>query len=144
MVYSLFYDGSFFGYEGLQVDACVASATQERTQLQLTSTNEVCCANLDHLAEFGDRLPSNVQEVARQRVQNKVNSLSTCYLHYLFQKAVIRGPKNVSPGKTKVLDKVCSFRLSADSGVDIRLRRLRKLQSRKADVPSSIMDQNGL
>lgn len=144
MVHSPLYDGSLLSYEGLQVDACVAPATQERTQLQLTGTNKVCCTNFNHLAEFGDRLPSSVQEIARQRVQSKVDSLSTCCLHDLFQEAGIRGPKDLSPGKTKVLDEVCSFRLGADSDVDIRLRRFRKLQGGKADVPSGIMDQNGL
>lgn len=144
MTLSLFADGLPLEAHLVHVDTTVASVGHEDVHVKLSRAQEVSLANLDHLAELGNTSPSGVKQLARERVEDEVNSNATSLSGDSLDKAVVSRVEDPVSRDAKGIHEVVDLDLAANCNVDLGSKHSCDLDGRNTYATTGTVDENRL
>jgi hypothetical protein len=126
------------------VDTTIPAIHFEGIHCKLAMSNEVPLADLEHRPKFGNTGPRRMKQLARQGVENEVNTASIRRVQNLGLEGVVSGVEDALAEYTVMLDKVFDLLGAANGCEYLGADHLTYLNCSKTNAAASRMNEDGL
>jgi hypothetical protein len=112
-------NGRSFQRQRRHVDTTVRPIQEKRCHLEVSITNNVSLADLDHFAKFGDTSPGCVEKRSGERIEDNVDAPAARRVHDTLDKGIVPRTEDTISSDSKIVDRVCDFFLRANGHVHL-------------------------